>query len=220
MKKMIVLLPVVMGVMFLNVACAQHYPAPAMAYQSHHFEDRVIRVSGYGAVRPSVHQTQAQLKLNAMRASRLDAYRNLAESVYGIDLQGSTTIRDMAARHDQIRSYVNAKVTGARVVDVILADDDIYETVLELTISRQFYSCVVQPHTCMVPVGAPVRSPAYVAPSVPVYQPAVVPTQCGAWGCVPVRHRAPRYHWQPACAAPHCPPGTRHYNAPYYYYHR
>ncbi|EHQ51979.1 hypothetical protein ECTPHS_04758 [Ectothiorhodospira sp. PHS-1] len=216
MKKMSLLL-LVLILSFVTSACAQHYAHPPVVYHGH-YEDRVIRVSGYGAVTPSVHQTQAQLKLNAMRASRLDAYRNLAESVYGINLEGSSTVRDMAARHDQIRTYVNAKVTGARVVDVILADDDIYETVLELTVGRQFYSCVTQPQTCMVPVGAPVRSPAYVAPAAP-YHPAVVPNQCGAWGCAPVRRAAPQPHWQ-HCAGPYCNYGPGSYNAPYHYYPR
>ncbi|MBK1674133.1 hypothetical protein CKO35_12635 [Ectothiorhodospira shaposhnikovii] len=191
--KMVSLLLMVFMLTFATSACAQNQTYPAVVNQDN-FETRVIRVSGYGAVIPNIHQTQAQLKLHAMRASRLDAYRNLAESVYGINLEGSSTVRDMAARHDQILAHINARIAGARVMDVILVDDDIYETILELTVDRHFHSCITQPQTCMAPVDAQVGNPAGLAST---QQP----------------------NWQ-HCTGPDCDYGPGGYNAPYHYYPR
>ena len=69
--------------------------------------------------------------LQAMRASKLDAYRELTEQVYGQSLQGSTTLRDAVQTSNQMQVSVDGMVRGARVVRTYPVDN-MYATELEL----------------------------------------------------------------------------------------
>ncbi|WP_338018786.1 LPP20 family lipoprotein [Ectothiorhodospira variabilis] len=206
MKKMAYVL-VLSGVMTLTGACAHSYQVPVQGYQYTAMEERTIRVRGHGTSVPRPDLTQSQQKLMAIRASRLDAYRNLAEELYGMRLEGGTSLRDMAGERDRVRSYIDKKIRGARVIDVALIEDDIYETTLEYTVGHDFYRCVAAPHLCQ-----PARP---VAPP----QPVVTRQYCGASPCPPTRVvplQAPRQRvpeWQ-HCTEPYCS------QAPYYYYQR
>lgn len=223
------------GLLMLTTACAHqphghghghrtNYPVQPMAIQQVHYEDETIRVSGRGAVVPDVTQTQAQQKLMAMRASRMDAYRNLAERLYGIELEGSTTVREMAAQHDQVRSFINRHVSGARVVETVLMEDNIYQTTLQLTVGRRFYTCVSHPVTCgttsaPAPAPTPARGTCQEAPcrQQPDPSPTRAPRTCETTPCErePVRTRYPdTTPRQVNCPASDCVHG------PYDYYHR
>jgi hypothetical protein len=212
MFKMRSLFLMLMGLMMWTPVFAQQpsepgqNPSPSDTVQPISEEEEPIRVRGRGAVVPDVTRTQAQQKLMAMRASRMDAYRNLAERLYGIELEGSTTVREMAARHDQVRSFINRHVAGARVVETVLMDDNIYQTTLELTVGRRFYSCVTYPSTCStVQAPAPAPAPPSCEPAPCRSQPAPrpVPRDCAPAAC----NRQPvytRYPEQDACPASDC----------------
>ena len=58
----------------------------------------VLRVVGYGATNESSEQSATQKRLMAIRASKLDAYRAMAERVYGTSIQGSTSVSKAVAR--------------------------------------------------------------------------------------------------------------------------
>jgi hypothetical protein len=68
----------------------------------------------------------------AIRASKLDAYRNLTEQVYGQQLYGVSTIADMVVTNDNFRAKVEGVIYGARLVSIIPVGDDTYETTLSL----------------------------------------------------------------------------------------
>ena len=68
----------------------------------------------------------------AIRASKLDAYRNLTEQVYGQQLNASTTIEDMIVINDTMRAHVEGLVYGAKIVSISPIGEDSYETKLEL----------------------------------------------------------------------------------------
>jgi hypothetical protein len=76
----------------------------------------------------------------AMRASKLDAYRALAEHVYGIRVTGNSTVSSMMAQNDSFRVYVDSYVRGAKVVSVTPMADGNYETVLEIELDQDFSS--------------------------------------------------------------------------------
>ncbi len=59
----------------------------------------------------------AMARLTTLRAAKVDAYRKLAEQIYGSVVTSKTTIRDMAAESDQITSRVDGLVKGAEVAD-------------------------------------------------------------------------------------------------------
>ena len=62
---------------------------------------------------PSI--TEAQRKLLARRAAEADCYRKLAESVYGVQINSETYVRDFVAESDEIRSAVDAFIIGVRL---------------------------------------------------------------------------------------------------------
>ncbi len=93
--------------------------------------------------------TVGQQQLLAIRSAKLDAYRTMAEQVYGFRLTGSTTISSMAVRDDRFRIHVDALIRGARVVSVQQIAEDVYEVRMEMTLSipveREDHSCVDEP---------------------------------------------------------------------------
>jgi len=56
----------------------------------------------------------AQNKLLAKRAAEADAYRKLAETINGVQINSSTTVRDFVTESDEIRSGIDTVVRGAR----------------------------------------------------------------------------------------------------------
>ena len=59
-----------------------------------------ITATGYAVVSVQSHRNQAQQRLMAIRASKLDAYRSLTEQVYGQQLDASSTVADMVVTND------------------------------------------------------------------------------------------------------------------------
>jgi len=78
------------------------------------------------------HKNPAQQRLMAIRASKLDAYRNLTEQVYGQQLDASSTVADMVVTNDTFRTKVEGVIYGARLVSITPVGEDTYETTLSL----------------------------------------------------------------------------------------
>ena len=127
----------------LLTACATA-KAPPLAF----FPQKTISAVGYGTVEKSDRYSRSQIKLMAMRASKMDAYRSLAEQLTGVQLRGQTTLEDMEVTHDSYQVYLNAYLRGARVTRTsaigsdIYAGDDTFETVVELDLTPRFYECI------------------------------------------------------------------------------
>ena len=68
----------------------------------------------------------------AIRASKLDAYRNLTEQVYGQQLDATSTVADMVVTNDTFRSKGEGVIYGARLVSITPVGDDTYETTMSL----------------------------------------------------------------------------------------
>ena len=94
---------------------------------------------GYGAESTYAAYTQGQRRLMAIRSSKLDAYRALAEQIYGIKIDSNTSVSTLTAKNDSFRARVNAVVRGARVVSVTPMADHNYETVLEVYVDKRFF---------------------------------------------------------------------------------
>jgi len=128
--------------------CANPKPAPLAV------DEEVVRVNGLGVVVPRAELTHAQQRVAALRASRVDAYRNLAEQVYGLQVTGNTTVRQMSVTNDRVRTFVQQTIRGATVVDIDLIDDDTYQTTVELRLGPRFFVCVGNAAPCSAPVGS------------------------------------------------------------------
>lgn len=91
----------------------------------------IIKAVGYAPISLQKGQTDSQKMILAIRSSKLDAYRELAEQVYGHNIQGATSVQGMIASNDNLKAKVNGLIRGAKVIKNY-ALGDIYTTELEL----------------------------------------------------------------------------------------
>lgn len=116
-------------------ASAQAKPGarvPAPQPLSNNERRRPITATGYAVISIQPHHLPAQQRLLAIRAAKLDAYRGLAEQVYGQYLDGATTVADATLRSDRVRARVEGLIHGAEVVAISPVGNDTYETTLSL----------------------------------------------------------------------------------------
>jgi len=76
---------------------------------------QTIRSTGIGA--PNPNQPVPAQRAGAIRAAKLDAYRNALETVKGIYLSSETTVENAMVSSDVIKTKVEGAIKGARVVD-------------------------------------------------------------------------------------------------------
>ena len=91
-----------------------------------------ILATGYAVIDVQKGQTHAQRRLMAIRASKLDAYRNLAEQVYGLFVESSSQMAELALANESVRARVQGLVYGSRLVSISPVGVDTYETKLAL----------------------------------------------------------------------------------------
>jgi hypothetical protein len=91
-----------------------------------------LTATGYAVISVQNHRNPAQQRLMAIRAAKLEAYRSLAEQVYGQQLDATTTVADMVVQSDSFRARVEGVIYGAVLVSITPTGDDTYETTLSL----------------------------------------------------------------------------------------
>lgn len=75
-----------------------------------------LNAIGYAPVAKQRGATEEERVLQAMRASRLEAYRELVEQVQGVHVSGETRVQDMMLSNDEFRTQVSGVIRGAEVV--------------------------------------------------------------------------------------------------------
>ena len=75
-------------------------------------------------------------KLLAKRAAEADAYRKLAEAVYGLEINSRTYVKDFVAESDDIRTDVDTFVKGVRLGRPVWYEDDSCEVPAEVTVAK------------------------------------------------------------------------------------
>ena len=93
----------------------------------------VIRVTGIGAGKPECMNNQPGIyRAQAKRAAMMDAQRNLAESVKGVQVTSESTMEDMMLQSDVVRTRVDSIIQGMQEVSSKYNEDGTYEVVLEM----------------------------------------------------------------------------------------
>ncbi len=92
----------------------------------------VLTATGYSVISVQPGKTREQKMIEAMRASKLDAYRELTEQVYGIQIDSYTTLRDYVQTDEQLDASVSGLLKGAKVVRTYPVNNNIYATELSL----------------------------------------------------------------------------------------
>lgn len=103
----------------------------AMAAGTTDWEGGFLQEDGYGVV-PAGANSAGQARALARRAAIVDAYRNLAEYVQGVNVDAETTVRDLAVESDVIQTKVSAVVKGARIVSEQMENDGTYHVVMQI----------------------------------------------------------------------------------------
>ena len=154
------LLPLICAL--LVASCASAFAAAGTDWES-----SVIEVEGTG-VAPANARNAVQARMMARRAAVVDAYRQIAEQIAGVQVDATTTVEDMAVSSDVVKTNVSALVQGARIVDEKTVEGGQGYTVRMQVplfgVTKSVAAAVLPQQTAKEPLPAPVAS---VTPSVP-----------------------------------------------------
>lgn len=98
-------------------------------------EDNVLRAVGYASVSEQKGINDEEKRVRAMRASKIDAYRELAEQIYGMRVSGRSNLQDQRLGTELTSGAVDGVIRGAEVVRSYPVGDS-YVTELELDITK------------------------------------------------------------------------------------
>jgi len=98
----------------------------------------VLIAVGYAPIDLQPGATKQQKMLNAIRASKLDAYRELAEQVYGLQISSQNSLNSYVIGSDSVKARVDGLIKGARVVQSYPMGE-MYATELELDTEQLYY---------------------------------------------------------------------------------
>ena len=98
----------------------------------------VLYATGYAPLSAQQGKGETSKMLQAMRASKLDAYRELTEQVYGQKLEGEQRLSDLVLTNDNLRASVQGLIRGAKVVKTYPVGEDSYATELELDMQKVY----------------------------------------------------------------------------------
>ncbi|WP_153914649.1 LPP20 family lipoprotein [Shewanella sp. TC10] len=122
MKNLIVLF-------FLCLGGCQSLTSEPEAYQPTDFP--VLNAVGYAPIEKQPAELRSEQILMAMEASKILAYRELAEQVYGLQLNSQTGIQGHSLNNIATKIKVSGLIKGAKVVKTYPIDG-FYVTELEL----------------------------------------------------------------------------------------
>ena len=134
------------------------------------WEGNTITAIGSGVAPPRA-VNPAQARMLARRAAVVDAYRQLAETVQGVNVDSETTVENMMTTSDVIKTKVSAMIKGARVV----SEQEIpggYTVTMQISmfgVGNSLAGAVLTPPPAQESFPTPVAD---VVPSVPTGSPA------------------------------------------------
>lgn len=91
----------------------------------------VLSAIGYAPIDTQPSESHTEKVLMAMESSKILAYRELAEQVYGLQLDSNTKVKDWLVNVNVTSTKVGGLIKGARVVKSYPVDE-FYVTELEL----------------------------------------------------------------------------------------
>ena len=129
--------------------------------------DSKITVQGMG-VAPTYAVNAIQARMLARRAAVVDAYRQLAEMVKGVNVDSETTVENMMVTSDVTKTKVTALIQGARIVSEQAVDGGGYTVTMEMSVfgaSNSLATAVLPTNTVPTSFPAPDASVPASTPS-------------------------------------------------------
>jgi hypothetical protein len=102
----------------------------------------IIRAVGIGAP-PEKYYGRPEARPMALRAAKLDAYRNILEVIEGVRIQSSTLVKNFMMADDTISAQVNGMVRGAQVAKQEYMSDGTVEVTLEMNLKGGFAQLIL-----------------------------------------------------------------------------
>lgn len=152
--------------MVMMLAIAVFSTAPVLAAEGVDWNNSSITVIGAG-VAPMNAYNAAQARMMARRAAVVDAYRQLAETIKGVNVDSETTVQSMMTLDDTTKTKVSAFIQGARIVSEQVIPDGGYEVTMTVSmfgVSNSLASAVMPRPAAVESFPQPVAA---VTPSVP-----------------------------------------------------
>lgn len=102
--------------------------------QDNSFTDKdILSAVGMAPIHTQRGSSVAEKELLAMRASKLDAYKELSEQLYGLQVGGAVDMQSEVITRDSTQTFTDGTIRGAKVVRSYKAGDN-YITELELNL--------------------------------------------------------------------------------------
>jgi len=114
----------------LLLACTT--PSQINYYQAAPPQFAKFSATGYAPIHSQLGNTKTEKVLQAIRASKLDAYRELTAQIHGHQINGQTTVNELMVTNASLSSSVEGLIRGAKVVKSYPLSDEIYATELEV----------------------------------------------------------------------------------------
>ncbi|MEN6463771.1 MAG: hypothetical protein ABFD62_01190 [Syntrophaceae bacterium] len=105
----------------------------------------------------------------ALRAGKLDAYRNLLEVVKGVRIDSATEVKDFTVSSDTIRAQVEGLVKGAQVIKQDYMSDGTVEVTIRMSLNGDLAQAVL-------PIPKVIKSETFDRPVGPIAPQAPVKT--------------------------------------------
>lgn len=94
------------------------------------WDEGTITAEGFGTPPTGVYGSRANIM--ARRAAIVDAQRNLAEQINGVQVDAETTVENFVTTSDVVKTKVSALIKGATVVEEQLMPDGSYHVVMSM----------------------------------------------------------------------------------------
>ncbi|MGL4733594.1 MAG: LPP20 family lipoprotein [Enterovibrio sp.] len=95
----------------------------------------VITAVGTASISAQAGNSLEEKQFRAIRASKLDAYKELSEQIYGVRVSSSSQMNDQRLDSDQVGSEVEGVIRAAQVISSYQVGDS-YVTELELNLQK------------------------------------------------------------------------------------
>ena len=118
-----------------------------------------IEAVGIGAP-PERYIGKPQARPMALRAAKVDAYRNLLETTKGVRVDSTTVVKDFTVESDVINAQVDGLVKGAKVVNQDYLSDGTVEVTVRMPMAGGFAQVIVPKALEKKPEAAPPAPPA------------------------------------------------------------
>lgn len=97
--------------------------------------DSILMAVGSASISAQKGSTLEEKQFKAMRASKLEAYKELSEQVYGLRVSGTMQIDDQSLSGDKTRGAVEGIIRAAEVISSYPVGDS-YVTELQLNLQK------------------------------------------------------------------------------------